>query len=641
MSFEILKINFAESKLPKFKEQKQKGFITYGEKNDFPETLLEFYKRSPKHGAILKQKARFVAGSECVIDGNEAALKMLDFVNPYEGLHDLKGKLALDYELFNGFCFEVHYNKLGEISKLYHLDFSRVRTNDHTEYFYALDWQKAKTDEIKTYPAFNPEKAQPFSVQLYYHREYDAGLGVYPLPPYIHGLQYIEIDVEIANFHNNNIRNGFSNGTLVQLFKGEPTPEQARKFERKFKDRTTGTDNAGGLIIQFNDNNEKPAEISQIQPSDLDKQFLQLNEAVNDEIFTAHNFPPILMGQKADGQLGARNELIEAYEVFHKSYVNQRQAQLDKCLEYVADFVYPGVKISTQDSEFIGIDYVSLLTAGIVTVEEARTQLGLGEADQKVVDSAQRVIENINSLSPLVANNVLANMTVNEKRALAGLPPIAGGDVLNTGITDVGAEPAQFSEVSGKDVTKWLLTDLEVFAKFGESAERFAEMTFEELTDNELKVLAIIEDNPKANIQELSKGTEISEKEVVKILRVLQDAGKIEWTNRAIKITDIGRGDIGDSGGVPKIELRYKYDLDPTAPPLQPGGESREFCKEMMKMNRLYTRAEIDQLTGILGYDVWKRRGGWYTVPDSTPPIHIPSCRHLWKQVYVRRQNNG
>lgn len=584
MSFEILKINFAESKLPKFKEQKQKGFITYGEKNDFPETLLEFYKRSPKHGAILKQKARFVAGSECVIEGNEAALKMLDFVNPYEGLHDLKGKLALDYELFNGFCFEVHYNKLGEIAKLYHLDFSRVRTNDHSEYFYALDWQKAKTDDIKTYPAFNPEKAQPFSVQLYYHRQYDAGLGVYPLPPYIHGLQYIEIDVEIANFHNNNIRNGFSNGTLVQLFKGEPTPEQARKFERKFKDRTTGTDNAGGLIIQFNDNNEKPAEISQIQPSDLDKQFLQLNEAVNAEIFTAHNFPPILMGQKADGQLGARNELIEAYEVFHKSYVNQRQAQLDRCLEYVANFVYPGVKISTQDSEFIGIDYIGLYQAGIVTKNEAREALGF---------------EPIAEPTPA---------------------PVA----------------AQFNEV-----TKWLVTDLELFAQFGESAERFAEMTFEELTDNELKVLAIIDDNPKANIQELSKGTKLDEQEVVKILRVLQDAGKIEWTNRAIKITDIGRGDIGDSGGVPKIELRYKYDLDPTAPPLQPGGESREFCKEMMKMNRLYTRAEIDQLTQILGYDVWKRRGGWYTVPESSPPIHIPSCRHLWKQVYVRRNNNG
>jgi hypothetical protein len=584
MSFEILKINFAESKLPKFKEQKQKGFITYGEKNDFPETLLEFYKRSPKHGAILKQKARFVAGSECVIEGNEAALKMLDFVNPYEGLHDLKGKLALDYELFNGFCFEVHYNKLGEISKLYHLDFSRVRTNDHTEYFYALDWQKVKTEEIKTYPAFNPEKAQPFSVQLYYHRQYDAGLGVYPLPPYIHGLQYIEIDVEIANFHNNNIRNGFSNGTLVQLFKGEPTPEQARKFERKFKDRTTGTDNAGGLIIQFNDNNEKPAEISQIQPSDLDKQFLQLNEAVNAEIFTAHNFPPILMGQKADGQLGARNELIEAYEVFHKSYVNQRQAQLDRCLEYVANLVYPGVKLSTQDSEFIGVDYIGLYQVGIVTKNEAREALGF---------------EPIAEPTPA---------------------PVA----------------AQFNEV-----TKWLVTDLEVFAQFGESAETFAELTFEELTNDELKVLAIIEDNPKANIQELSKGTDISEKEVVKILRVLQDAGKIEWTNRAIKITDIGRGDIGDSGGVPKIELRYKYDLDPNAPPLQPGGESREFCKEMMKMNRLYTRAEIDQLTQILGYDVWKRRGGWYTVPESSPPIHIPSCRHLWKQVYVRRNNNG
>ena len=38
MSFELLKIDFAETKLPKFKEQKSKGFVSYGEKNDFPQS---------------------------------------------------------------------------------------------------------------------------------------------------------------------------------------------------------------------------------------------------------------------------------------------------------------------------------------------------------------------------------------------------------------------------------------------------------------------------------------------------------------------------------------------------------------------------------------------------------------------------
>ena len=193
MSFELLRINFAESKLPVFKENKNKGIMYYGEDNAFPQHLLEFYNRSPKHGAIVRQKARFVAGEETVVDGNPNAAKIIDYVNPYEGVQEFKNKLALDYELFNGFAYEVHYNKLGQLAALYHVDFSKVRTLDHELYMYAEDWKKAKHEDMKHYQPFNPKKAQPMQVQLFYFREYAPGLGVYPLPPYQHCLQYIEI----------------------------------------------------------------------------------------------------------------------------------------------------------------------------------------------------------------------------------------------------------------------------------------------------------------------------------------------------------------------------------------------------------------------------------------------------------------
>jgi|LakMenE01Jun11ns_1017448.scaffolds.fasta_scaffold9923655_2 hypothetical protein len=639
MSFDLLRINFTESKLPKFKENKNKGIVTYGEKNDFPDTLLEFYNRSPKHGAIVRQKARFVAGEETLVDGNPSAVKVIDYVNPYEGIQEFKNKLALDYELFNGFAYEVHYNKVGQISALYHVDFSNIRTLDHEIYMYAEDWKKAKHEDMKHYAPFNPKKAQPMEVQLYYFREYAPALGVYPLPPYQHCLQYIEIDVEIANFHNNNIRNGFANGTLVQLFKGQPTEEIAFNFERKFKQKTTGTDNAGGVLIQFNEMNEKSAEIAHLQPSDMDKQFLQLNETVQDEIFIGHNFPKILLGYATEGALGQRNEMIEAYELFHKSYVNKRQVKVDTCLQHTLESVYPGIELTTKDSDFLGVDYVALHGAGIVTVEEARTALGLGEATQTVVDSAQKVIENINSLSPLVANNVLANMTVNEKRALAGLPPIPGGDALATAPTET-ATPENFSH-QGCEFHKWSDNDLSVFAKFGADESEFEEvkLTFE-LTTKEKRVLAVVNSDEKATLKDISTATKIGEEEVIKILKTLQDSGKINWTNNAIKITDIGRGEIADTE-LPKLELRYKYDLDPDALPLQPGGKSREFCLRMVDMGKLYTREEIDQMSAILGYSVWLRRGGWYTVPESEPPLHIPHCRHEWKQRIVRRRNNG
>jgi hypothetical protein len=583
MSFDLLRINFTESKLPKFKENKNKGIVTYGEKNDFPDTLLEFYNRSPKHGAIVRQKARFVAGEETLVDGNPSAVKVIDYVNPYEGIQEFKNKLALDYELFNGFAYEVHYNKVGQISALYHVDFSNIRTLDHEIYMYAEDWKKAKHEDMKHYAPFNPNKAQPMEVQLFYFREYAPSLGVYPLPPYQHCLQYIEIDVEIANFHNNNIRNGFANGTLVQLFKGQPTEEIAFNFERKFKQKTTGTDNAGGVLIQFNEMNEKSAEIAHLQPSDMDKQFLQLNETVQDEIFIGHNFPKILLGYATEGALGQRNEMIEAYELFHKSYVNKRQVKLDTCLENTLEYVYPGIELDTKDSDFLGVDYVALYQFGIVSREEAREALGL------------------------------QNTTIQ----------------------------AQKFDGHTCEFHKWSDNDLSVFAKFGADESEFEEvkLTFE-LTTKEKRVLAVVNSDEKATLKDISIATKIGEEEVIKILKQLQDSGKINWTNNAIKITDIGRGEIADTE-LPKLELRYKYDLDPDALPLQPGGESREFCVQMLKMEKLYTRDEIDQMSAILGYSVWLRRGGWYTVPESEPPLHIPHCRHEWKERIVRRRNNG
>jgi DNA-binding Lrp family transcriptional regulator len=504
-------------------------------------------------------------------------------VNPYEGVQEFKNKLALDYELFNGFAYEVHYNKLGQLAALYHVDFSKVRTLDHDLYMYAEDWKKAKHEDMKHYRPFNPKKAQPMEVQLFYFREYAPGLGVYPLPPYQHCLQYIEIDVEIANFHNNNIRNGFSNGTLVQLFKGQPSQEIAYEFERKFKAKTTGTDNAGGVLIQFNEMNEKEATINHLQPSDMDDQFIQLNETVQDEIFVGHNFPKILLGYATEGALGQRNEMIQAYELLHKSYINRRQEKIETCLENTLEVVYPGIQISTKDSEFLGLDFVALYQANIATLEETRNALGLP--------------------------------TRPEPQAVT------------------------FSSQVKCDCEMWKDSDIEVFSKFGVSADEFEDvpMLFA-LDTKEKKVLAVVTADEKATVKNIADAVKLDEPEVIEILKKLQSDGKLNWTNNAIKITDIGRADIQDEG-LPKIEVRYKYDLSPDAPPLMPGGKSREFCIKMMDLKKLYTRAEIDQISGIVGYNAWLRRGGWYTVPNSEPPLHIPHCRHEWAQRVVRRKS--
>jgi hypothetical protein len=68
----------------------------------------------------------------------------------------------------------------------------------------------------------------------------------------------------------------------------------------------------------------------------------------------------------------------------------------------------------------------------------------------------------------------------------------------------------------------------------------------------------------------------------------------------------------------------------------------------MISLNRVYTRAEIDQISSILasqyndpGYSAWKRRGGWMTVKNSKPAVHVPYCRHIWQPQLLRRKING
>jgi ribosomal protein S25 len=63
---------------------------------------------------------------------------------------------------------------------------------------------------------------------------------------------------------------------------------------------------------------------------------------------------------------------------------------------------------------------------------------------------------------------------------------------------------------------------------------------------------------------------------------------------------------------------------------------SRQFCKYFKTTNKLYSRSEIEAMSARLGYDVFTRGGGWYTLPGTNN--HRNFCRHLWKSNIVTRK---
>jgi hypothetical protein len=594
MENNFFRINFAESKIPIFKENKAKGYLTYGEDNNYPQMLINFYNSSPKHGAIVTQKAAFISGDKTEIIGANTediarANDYLNNINAYETFDEVKNKIAQDLELFDGFALEIIWNKAKtSIAEIYHLPFQNVRIGLEGNYLYAEDWSSRKVEPQSYFP-WNPRTRE--SKQLYFFKMYKAGCGEYPTAPYQSALKYIEIDTEIANFHLNSIKSGFSAQTLLQLFKGIPTPEEARNTMRRFKENFSGTDNAGSIIIQFNDPNETPSQVNNLAPSDFDKQFDILNKTVQEEILMAHRVTsPMLFGIKTEGQLGGRSELIEAYEAFQTSYIEPRQNQLDRCLTSIFKYVAP-VALKTKNKPPIGLDYVNLFEKGIISQAEARRELGMSDT---------------------------VAMSVAPSKAPSEAP-------------SCGCNPFGWNDDK----------DLAVFAKFGESADNFERVPMAFGDALQTMILQWIYSNRGITIQDLANNIQKPLEEIQAQVDDMVQRGLVSYADNQFTIQPDGIDALDNSGVQTEIVTMWTYEKAPGIS----GGDviptSRDFCRRLISLNRVYSRQDIDQITSIVGYDVWKRRGGWMTVKNSSPAQHLPYCRHIWQPQLLRRRING
>jgi hypothetical protein len=573
--FNLHRLSFLDDSLPIFKENKAKGYITYGLDNLYPQELIRLYNSSPKHNAIINQKAAYIVGANTDIKGKNTVDVAIteDFlanINAYEDFENLKSKLAQDYELFDGFAVEVIWNKAKtKPAEYYHLPFQNVRLGKDCAY-YSEDWQNQRS-EICEYPYFNANTRE--NKQVFYFKLYRAGQKEYPLPSYIGALRYIEIDSEIQNWHFNSIKNGFSAQTLIQFFKGIPTPEEMRMTERRFKSQKTGTHNAGGMIIGYNEPSERAAEITNLQPSDFDKQFLQLNDTVRDEIFVGHRISnPVLFGISTAGALGQRNELIEAYELFQQAYIEPRQKQFDSALNLILKYAIP-CQVVTINKPPIGQDYVDLFTKGVITQNEARIELGF---------------EPIEPVQQAMSSNYTQD------------------DVVN------------------------------MFMQCGEDKANFEEVKMEFASATETAILQLLNANDGITTGELAKYLKVDTQKIVDTIAQMTSNGLINDIQGKLSVSKLGTTELKKVSDQ-QIEIRYEYALDPAfSGERKIIKTSREFCRQLVSANRLYLRSEIDTISARVGRDIWTERGGWYTIPDTT--VHIHHCRHIWNSKLVRKK---
>ena len=334
-----------EVEAPEFKTLNNKDYILYGKKNDFPDILKEMMNTSSLHSAILKKKSDMSAGL-----GFEATTsEQKNFINNFNGsetINEIVYKNAYDLALYGGYCFLVTWSKdKKSIARVQYMDWSKVRKvkelEDDSEvavrqtegidfFQISADWTQERKEKYK------PEIVQGFSTkyndvatQLVYVPMYRPGSeDVYPLPDYQACSTYIALDTEIASWHLNSVKNGFTPSMMINMI-GVPSDEEMKQFQRKLEEQYSGSANSSKIILTLSEDEAQVPIITPLTLNDSDERYKDLAQQVKEQIIIGHRASSTVVGVATAGKLGTSSEVIEAEAMFQHNVIDQYQYLLE------------------------------------------------------------------------------------------------------------------------------------------------------------------------------------------------------------------------------------------------------------------------------------------------------------------------
>lgn len=342
--FEFMMQDFGAAQVPQYQEViKNKPYVFYGDDNLFPNHLLALYQYSSINRACLNAIMYGVKGKNMIVkDGDPNRIAM---ANRSETVYQVFEKCVMDRVIFGGFALNVIKSNDGDIAEFYHMDFSKLRAGKEDEftnvgsYFYSVDWRSSTFSQNKYKPieleAFNmlPDSAPS---QVMYFKTYTPGMSYYPAPDYLGGLTSIQLDIEVSNFHLNNMQNSMMPSVAVSFTNGVPSEEERDMIYRQLDAKYSSTNNAGKWFLFFSENPETAPVITPINNNASDGWYASMQPQIEQKIMTAHRIVnPMILGVKTAGQLGGRNEILESYDLFGEIVLKPIQEEILKAFEKV------------------------------------------------------------------------------------------------------------------------------------------------------------------------------------------------------------------------------------------------------------------------------------------------------------------
>lgn len=648
-------LTFAEAKQPEYREKKGVGYIEFGDKNDYPNYLLSLYNKSAKHNAIVKGKVNYITGNGWAAKEDDVkAEEFINNANPYESLIDVTRKVSIDIEVFGGAYMEIVWSKIGgQIASISHIDYTKVRSNKDNTQYWIKDWNDRKA-EAEVVLGYNKDLRE--GKQILYIKEYRPGLDTYALPGYIGALNYIESDVEVSKHVLGNAQTGFSASKLITLPNGEPTPDEKRNIERRFTERFSGSDGKKFILSFVQDIAKKPA-VDDLGASDLTKEdFGRVDTMIQQNIFAGHQITtPSLFGILVEGSLGTRSEIRDGYEVFKNTYVNDKQQYLEGIFNSLAEINGVTTEIYIKPVEPINFEFSESIISQFAPKEWILEKIGVDMTKyQTPVEPTQQglINEHLKGMKGREWQNfqrIIRKYNKGEITREQAIQMLKSGyglddEAINTWLGDETYEQ-RFSDVDSV---------ISMFDEYGEKAENFSVLATRQVfsADEEMQMFAEVVDDTldKKILSVIATNKNIVAEDIAKALK--EDVVVIQ--ERINKLIELEYLKINAKTGLPTLLkplseiidkpikrtflIRYAYEWKPEVSYGERDSNahpSRPFCQRVMGLDKFWSRTEIETLSRRLGYSVFDRGGGWWTMPNG---IHSPSCRHRWvSKVVVKK----
>ena len=613
MKDSIISINLDTQTAPIIQEVRGRDYIEYGSdefgKNLYPQFLIDLYYNSSTHAAIINATAEMIAGESLHIDDSDTNLdayvrlkKFLRHANNKESLHQVVKKVAFDFKLQGAYAIHIIWNReRTEISEIYHVPVERVRAGRPNQmgivdtYYISADWSNTRTHKPYPIAAFNSHDRTSTS-QLIYTGSYSPNMDIYHTPDYIAANNWALVDQRVAEFHLNNIQNGFSGSYFVSFANGIPTQEERFQIEESLKEKFTGASNSGKFILTFSDDKTRTPEITPISMADADKQYLALQELLVQNILTGHRVTSkTLMGiDSASGFSSNADELNAAANFYLNTVVRPFQLNILDTLQTIFSINNMDLELEFVQLKPITTRFTNQDLAAVLTPDEIREELGYAPLEENV---DIEVREDFAKVGMIDGKPVFS--TIEEAEAHA---------------KTLGCEGYHEHEYEGttaymacKDHSE--ATELSKFiADFGEDIPEGWELIDEENVNDEHEDFDF-----EAELNKMVEGkTELASTGTARPnARSVQDGVNESYSDY--------------------YKVRYMYTQDTS---LSQKGSTREFCRLMSSAEKIYRKEDLLQLTqkpvnpgfgpkGASTYSIWLYKGG-------------AMCHHYFRRVVYK-----